>query len=126
MLAVQGLVDTGAIERGQKILLNGAGGGVGTFALQILKPLGLKVTVVDTAAKLDMLRSLGAAQGIDYNHRLHEDWQALRPDPRHQDKPIGLPLFACTKPRRKVHHPRRFHTTPAPVLRLLTADFAIH
>ena len=66
MLAVQGLIDTGPIQPGQKILLNGAGGGVGTFALQILKPLGVEVTVVDTAAKLEMLRSLGAAHTIDY------------------------------------------------------------
>jgi NADPH:quinone reductase-like Zn-dependent oxidoreductase len=67
MLAVQGLIDEGRVQPGQKILLNGAGGGVGTFALQILKPLGVEVTVVDSAAKLDMLRSLGAAHGIDYN-----------------------------------------------------------
>ena len=69
MLAVQGLVDKGRVRAGQKILLNGAGGGVGTFGLQILKPLGVEVTVVDTAAKLDMLRSLGAAHGIDYKQQ---------------------------------------------------------
>lgn len=69
MLAVQGLIDKGRVQPGQKILLNGAGGGVGTFGLQILKPLGVEVTVVDTAAKLDMLRSLGAAHGIDYNEQ---------------------------------------------------------
>lgn len=69
MLAVQALIDKGRVQPGQKILLNGAGGGVGTFALQILKPLGVAVTVVDTAAKLDMLRSLGAAQGIDYRRQ---------------------------------------------------------
>lgn len=67
MLAVQGLIDKGRVQPGQKILINGAGGGVGTFGLQILKPLGVEVTVVDTAAKLEMLRSLGAAHGIDYN-----------------------------------------------------------
>jgi len=66
MLAVQGLIDKGGIQPGEKILLNGAGGGVGTFGLQILKPLGVEVTVVDTAAKLEMLRSLGAAHVIDY------------------------------------------------------------
>ena len=69
MLAVQGLIDKGRVRPGQKILLNGAGGGVGTFGLQILKPLGVEVTVVDTAKKLDMLRSLGAAHGIDYKHQ---------------------------------------------------------
>lgn len=66
MLAVQGLIDAGRVQHGQKILLNGAGGGVGTFALQILKPFGVEVTVVDIAAKLEMLRSLGAAHGLDY------------------------------------------------------------
>ena len=73
MLAVQGLIDTGQVKHGEKILLNGAGGGVGTFALQILKPYGVTVTVVDTAEKLDMLRSLGAARGIDYRR---EDFTA--------------------------------------------------
>jgi NADPH:quinone reductase-like Zn-dependent oxidoreductase len=69
MLAVQGLIDKGRVQPGQRILINGAGGGVGTFALQILKPLGVEVTVVDTSAKLEMLRSLGAAHGIDYHHQ---------------------------------------------------------
>jgi len=69
MLAVQGLIDVGRVQPGQKILLNGAGGGVGTFALQILKPFGVEVTVVDTAEKLEMLRSLGAAAVIDYRHQ---------------------------------------------------------
>lgn len=69
MLAVQGLIDKGRVQPGQRILINGAGGGVGTFALQILKPLGVEVTVVDTSAKLEMLRSLGAAHGVDYNHQ---------------------------------------------------------
>lgn len=73
MLAVQGLIDVGCVQRGEKVLLNGAGGGVGTFALQILKPFDVEVTVVDTATKLDMLRSLGAAHGIDYTR---EDFTA--------------------------------------------------
>ena len=66
MLAVQGLIDVGRVRRGEKVLINGAGGGVGTFGLQILKPFDVEVTVVDTAAKLDMLRYLGAAHCIDY------------------------------------------------------------
>lgn len=73
MLAVQGLIDVGRVKQGEKILLNGAGGGVGTFALQILKPYGVNVTVVDTAEKLDMLRSLGADRGLDYKR---EDFTA--------------------------------------------------
>lgn len=66
MLAVQGLIDLGRLQAGQKVLLNGAGGGVGTFALQVAKLLGAEVTVVDSAAKLDMLRLLGADHVIDY------------------------------------------------------------
>ena len=66
MLAVQGLIDVGRIRKGQKLLLNGAGGGVGTFALQIAKLHDAEVTVVDKAGKLDMLRGLGADHAIDY------------------------------------------------------------
>ena len=66
MLAVQGLIDKGNIQPGQKLLINGAGGGVGTFGIQIVKPLGVEITAVDAAAKLDMLRSLGATHVIDY------------------------------------------------------------
>lgn len=66
MLAVQGLIDKGQIKQGQKILINGAGGGVGTFAIQIAKQYGVEVTGVDSAAKLDMLISLGFDHVIDY------------------------------------------------------------
>jgi NADPH:quinone reductase-like Zn-dependent oxidoreductase len=66
MLAVQGLRDKGRIQPGQKLLLNGAGGGVGTFAIQIAKLYGVEVTAVDSAEKLDMLRSMGADHVIDY------------------------------------------------------------
>ncbi|HSD29866.1 MAG TPA: NAD(P)-dependent alcohol dehydrogenase [Vicinamibacteria bacterium] len=57
MLAVQGLVDVGRIRSGQQVLLNGAGGGVGTFALQLARLHDVEVTVVDKAGKLDMLRA---------------------------------------------------------------------
>jgi len=65
-LALQGLRDKGHIEKGQKVLINGAGGGAGTFGVQIAKLFGAEVTCVDRAEKLDMLRSLGADQVIDY------------------------------------------------------------
>ena len=71
MLAVQGLIDLGRLRSGQKLLLNGAGGGVGTFALQIAKLYDVEVTVVDKASKLDMLRAMGADYVIDY---LKEDF----------------------------------------------------
>lgn len=66
MLAVQGLRDKGQIQTGQKLLINGAGGGVGTFAIQIAKLYGVEVTGVDRSGKLDMLRSLGFDHIIDY------------------------------------------------------------
>ena len=66
MLAVQGLIDSGRIQSGQKVLLNGAGGGVGPFALQMAKLYEAEVTVVDKAGKLEMLSALGAYHVIDY------------------------------------------------------------
>ena len=66
MLAVQGLIDKGKIRAGLKLLINGAGGGVGTYGLQIAKLYGVEVTGVDSTGKLDMLRSVGFDHVIDY------------------------------------------------------------
>ena len=66
MLAVQGLIDKGKIHAGQKLLINGAGGGVGTFGVQIAKLYGIEITGVDSAVKLDILRSIGFDHVIDY------------------------------------------------------------
>ena len=66
VLALQGLRDKGHIQEGQKVLINGAGGGSGTFAVQIAKLFGAEVTCVDTSRKFNMLRSIGADHVIDY------------------------------------------------------------
>lgn len=54
------------IQRGEKVLINGAGGSIGSFAVQLAKSFGAEVTVVDSARKFDMLRSIGADHVIDY------------------------------------------------------------
>jgi NADPH:quinone reductase-like Zn-dependent oxidoreductase len=66
MLALQGLLAGGPLRPGQKLLINGAGGGVGTFAIQIAKLQDVEVTGVDSAEKLDMMRSIGFDHVIDY------------------------------------------------------------
>lgn len=66
LLALQALRDKPPIRPGQRILVNGAGGGVGTFAVQIAHSAGAKVTGVDHAAKLEMVRAIGAEHVIDY------------------------------------------------------------
>ena len=66
ILALQGLRYKGQIQPGQKVLINGAGGGAGTFAVQIAKSFGAEVTGVDSTSKLDIMRSIGADQVIDY------------------------------------------------------------
>jgi NADPH:quinone reductase-like Zn-dependent oxidoreductase len=69
MLAVQGLIDKGNIRPGQKLLINGAGGGVGTFGIQLAKLHGIETTGVDSSDKLDLMKSMGFDHVMDYKQQ---------------------------------------------------------
>jgi NADPH:quinone reductase-like Zn-dependent oxidoreductase len=72
--ALQALRDKGEVEPGQKVLINGASGGVGTFAIQIARSLGADVTAVCSTANVEQARSLGADRVVDYTQ---EDFTTL-------------------------------------------------
>ena len=98
VVPVSGLTALQALDRcrprqtGQQVLIIGASGGVGSYAVQLAKALGAEVTGVSSTAKLDLVRSLGADHVIDYTQRGLRRWCApLRPDPRYRGKPRHFP-----------------------------------
>jgi NADPH:quinone reductase-like Zn-dependent oxidoreductase len=66
LTALQGVLDKGQVQTGQRVLITGASGGVGSYAVQIAKAMGADVTGVCSAAKMDFVRSLGADRVLDY------------------------------------------------------------
>jgi NADPH:quinone reductase-like Zn-dependent oxidoreductase len=93
--ALQAIRDTGKVQPGQTVLIIGAAGGVGTFAVQLAKAFGAKVTGVCSTAKVDLVRSIGADEVIDYTREDFADGA------RHWD------LIVDTAGRRSLSHLRR-------------------
>jgi NADPH:quinone reductase-like Zn-dependent oxidoreductase len=94
-IALQNLRDPRQLRPGQKVLINGGGGGVGALALQLAKAHGAHVTAVDSTSKLEMLRSLGADEVVDYTK---EDF--TRRGVRYDlifDVPGNRPFSACRR-----------------------------
>ena len=113
LTALIGLRDTGRVESGQQVLVNGASGGVGTFAVQLARAFGARADAVCRAANAELVRSLGADDGHRPRHRgLHPLREALRPAAGHRGHPPGAGL----PPRARPHGHDSAHRRPGRAL----------
>ena len=115
VIALQGTAGAGP---GTRVLLNGGGGGSGSFAIQVAKQAGAHVTGVDNAGKLDFMRALGADEVIDYRSDDFTRQRPVRPRARLRRAPLGVRLPARPGPGWPLPLRRRHR---AHLLRILTA-----
>ena len=109
-LPQSGAIAVQAVARAKprsRMLINGAGGGTGAFALQLAAAAGIHVTGVDNAGKLDFMRSLGADEVIDYRAEDFTRGGLVRPDRRPRRPALGVRVPTCAGARRQVPDRRR-------------------